>query len=196
MSLDVSGAINDVKARVQRLRENHAVYLAAKGTMVTVAKRVWDVGGLTDGGTIAYKEDYDLYAYTPPAPRKVTGKGKPFKDWKSTKNAPKTKGGAVQSGARKIKGGYYTSYLNFKKQQGRADNPFELTGRLRKAYLSSNDAPDSLVELSPTEVAIKLRGEEAQKYVGLTEEKGTFLGLTEFERKEYRERLFEIYRSE
>ena len=63
----------------------------------------------------------------------------------------------------------------------------------RKAYLSSNDAPDSLKEVDDTTVQIVLKGEEADKYEGLTETKGTFLGLTAFEEREYQTRLREIY---
>ena len=46
MSMDPSGAINDVKARLQRLKESRAIYLAAKGTMLDVEKRVWGRGEL------------------------------------------------------------------------------------------------------------------------------------------------------
>lgn len=179
-------AIDNVKARVARLREGRAVYLAAKGTMVDVSNRVWGKGVLTDGSSLSYQEDYDLYAYTPPAPRKVTGKGKPYDQWKKP---PKNKKGT----AAKIKGGYYTSYqAGFKTQQGRGDAPFELTGRLRKAYFGGTDIPDPTQD-SDTEVSIRLKGEQASKFKGLTETKGEFLRLTQEERNEFHKRMFEIY---
>jgi hypothetical protein len=187
--MDPSGAINDVKARLQRLKESRAIYLAAKGTMLDVSQRVWGRGELTGGGALGYNEDYDLYAYTPPAPRKVSGKGKPYADWKYP---PKTKSGSVRAGAANIKGGYYTSYLSFKKQQGRDDTPFELTGRLRKAYFGGGDIPEPTQD-SETEVTIRLRGEEAQKFEGLTDSKGVFLGLTASEKAEHHRRVREIY---
>lgn len=182
----VNKAIEDVKARVGRLREGRAVYLAAKGTMLDVSARVWGRGELTNGGTLTYEEDYELYAYTPPAPRKVTGKGKPFSLWK---NPPKN----LKGQARKIKGGWYPSYnAGFKSQQGRGDSPFELTGRLRKAYLGGSDVPEPHQD-SDTEVSIRLRGEEASKFDGLTETKGAFLGLTQDEIAAHHKRMFEIY---
>lgn len=182
----VDNAVANVKARVQRLREGRAVFLAAKGTMLDVHDRVWKRGELTNGGTLEYKEDYDLYAYTPPAPRKVTGKGKPYALWV---RPPKGKKG----GAAKIKGGWYPSYqAGFKQQQGRGNSPFELTGRLRKAYFGGSDIPTPH-EDSDTSVSIRLRGEEADKFVGLTETKGNFLGLTQAEIAEHHKRLFEIY---
>lgn len=185
----VNEAVNNVRARVERLRAGRAVYLAAKGTMVDVSKRVWDRGELTSGGTLSYKDDYELYAYTPPSPKKVSGRGKPYAEWK---NPPRTKGGGVRSGAAKIKGGFYHSYTEFKAQQSRPDSPFELTGRLRKAYFGGTDTPEPTQD-SDVSVSIRLRGEEAAKWEGLTETKGAFLRLTDTEKAEYQRRVFEIY---
>ncbi len=180
-------AVADVKARVQRLREGKAVYLAAKGTMVDVSNRVWGRGELTSGSELSYKEDYELYAYTPPAPRKVSGNGKPYALWKNPPAKPKGK-------AANIKGGWYSSYdAGFKKAMGRG--PFELTGRLRKAYFGGSDIP-APHEDSDTSVSIRLHGEEADKFTGLTDTKGPFLRLTDGEIKEHHKRLFEIYHSE
>lgn len=191
MSMDPSGAIGNVKARLERLKQSRAVYLAAKGTMVDVSKRVWGRGELSNGGKLAYDEDYELYAYTPPSPRKVTGKGKPYAQWK---RPPRTKEGGIRAGSAKIKGGYYESYLGYKKQQGHAETPFELTGRLRKAYFGGTDIPEPTQDSDDT-VTIRLRGEEAAKYSGLTDTKGPFLRLTAEERAEHHKRVIEIYQA-
>lgn len=193
MSLEgADTAVANLRKRVEAMREKRAVYLAATGTMAQVADRVWNQGKQTDGSAIGYDEDYDLYAYRPPAPRKVSGKGKPFSEWKDQARAKAIQ--ANQKGnARKIKGGYYKSYLAFKADQGRRDAPYELTGRLRKAYLSSPSRPDSLTEVSDTECFISLRGDEAGKYIGLTEAKGPFLRLNDDERNGYAERLRDIW---
>jgi len=185
----VPDAVNNLKARLERLKTSRAVYLAAKGTMLDVSQRVWGRGELTSGSPLQYNDDYDLYAYTPPSPRKVTGKGKPYAQWKYP---PKTKTGAVKSGAAKIKGGYYESYSAYKKQQKGGELPFELTGRLRKAYFGGTDDPTP-TEDSDTSASIRLRGEEAKKFEGLTETKGAFLKLTDTERAEHHKRVLEIY---
>lgn len=178
-------AVDAVRRRFEDLKASRAIYLAARDTMVQVAERVFGDGGLTDGGKIQYEEDYDLYAYRPPAPRKVSGKGKPFTEWKRPPKNPK-------GTARKIKGGYYKSYLDFKKDQGRDKQPFELTGRLRKAYLSSPDAPSSLIDEGDSGSLIFLSGEDAAKYRGLTESKGRFLQLSAGEVRFYGDRLREL----
>lgn len=98
--------------------------------------------------------------------------------------------------ARKIKGGWYKSYLSYKEQQGRKETPFELTGRLRKAYFSGNDNPVSLVEQSDTESFIFLSGENAKKYEGLTERKGKFMQFNEAEQASYRKRLIDLLATE
>lgn len=185
-------AVDNVRKKIEALREKRAVYLAATGTMAQVANRVWNEGKLTDGSAVQYDEDYEVYGYKPPAPRAVSGKGKPYGLWKDQQRAQaikKSQGGT----ARDIKGGWYKSYLSFKEGQGRRDTPLELTGRLRKAYLSSPSRPDSLVEVNELESFIFLRGEEAAKYSGITDSKGPFLKLTPEEIAEYHKRLSEIY---
>lgn len=167
-----------LRALRDRLVANRSLYFAVKETQAKIAERAFERGGLTDGGTIQYKENYDLYAYTPPSPRKVTGKGKPYTLWKR----PPADG---KGGARKIKGGWYPTYLAYKQQQGRKDTPFELTARLRKAFLS--DA--TLVERGPTVVQVVLRGEEADKHEGLVKQKGEFLLPTPAELDFFIERL-------
>ncbi len=185
--VDIS--IENIRKRIERLRSERAVYLAAKGTMVEVSERVWGKGELTDGSTLTYKDDRELYAYTPPSPRKVTGKGKPYKLWK---DPPRTKRGSIKAGAASIKGGWYEDYSALKEQQGRADHPFEMTGRFRKAYFGGTDVPDPHQD-SDTEVTIRLSGEEAEKYLGLTDSKGPFLKLAQAEIDGYHKRLLAIY---
>jgi hypothetical protein len=127
-------AIRYVNDRLEKLKTGRAIYFAAKDTQDEVSKRVWGEGKLTNGSALKYNEDYELYAYQPPSPKKVTGKGKPYKLWKR----PPPKGVKGRSAA--IKGGWYPSYLAYKQQQGRADAPFELTGRLRARASSFNSA--------------------------------------------------------
>lgn len=172
-------AIRYVNDRLEKLKTGRSIYFAAKETQVQVANRVWGEGKLTNGSALKYNEDYELYAYQPPSPKKVTGKGKPYKLWKR----PPPKAAKGRSAA--IKGGWYPSYLAYKQQQGRADTPFELTGRLRKAYLSDI----SLRETGQTETLIVLSGENGAKYQGLTDSKGEFLQLSKDEIKFYNERV-------
>lgn len=174
-----------VRGQLERLKASRALYFAAKETMINVSNRVWGDGKLTDGGELQYDQDYELYAYQPPSPKKVSGTGKPYALWK---RPPANAGGK----ARKIKGGWYASYLDYKEQQGRRETPFELTGRLRKAYFSGGDAPASLNEVSDTEAFIFLSGENAAKYEGLTGRKGKFLQLNEVEQDRYRERIIAL----
>lgn len=169
------GTVN-LRAIRDRLISSRSLYFAIKETQVLVAERAFDNGKLTSGADLQYNEDYEVYAYTPPSPRKVSGKGKPYSQWKNPPANPK-------GDAAKIKGGYYPTYLAYKAAMGR--DALELTGRLRKAYLS--DA--SLVERSPIEVDVVLRGEEAAKYRGLTDSKGPFLQLSGAERAFFLKRL-------
>lgn len=181
----VNKAVDAARARLELIKSGRAQFFAATGTMVDVSKRVWDRGELTDGGTLQYSGPYELYAYTPPMPRKVSGKGKPFAQWKDQDRAKAIQ--ANQGGdARKIKGGFYNSWQDLKQDQGRGDKPFELTGRLRKAYLSG------LLDQGEQGLLIHLSGEEAAKYEGLTDTKGRFLQLNQDEIKGYGERLIEF----
>ena len=174
-----------VRAQLEKLKASRALYFAAKETMIDVSERVWGDGKLTDGAELKYDQDYELYAYTPPSPKKVSGTGKPYALWKRPPKEAKGK-------ARKIKGGWYASYLDYKQQQGRRELPFELTGRLRKAYFSGGDTPASLNEVSSTESFIFLSGDNAGKYKGLTEKKGEFLQLNEAEKEAYRQRIINL----
>ena len=167
-----------LKALRDKLIANRVLYFAVKETQVKVADRVFGEGKLTDGSELKYDQDYEVYAYQPPSPRKVSGKGKPYAEWKRPPQNVKGK-------AASIKGGYYPTYLDYKDKQGRKDNPFELTGRLQKAYVS--DA--SLKEVSPTVVEVVLSGENAAKYQGLTKKKGAFLAPSDAEKAYFIERL-------
>jgi hypothetical protein len=218
-----------VRAQLEKLKASRALYFAAKETMVDVSNRVWGEGKLTDGSKIKYNENYELWAYTPPSPKKVTGKGKPYEDWLIRPESISERKSALEKSIRrnedifrrtgsisaeirgenasakleafkkrfgkkerKIKGGWYKSYLSYKKQQGRDDLPFELTGRFRKAYFSGSDTPASLNEVSNTESVIFLKGENGKKYEGLTERKGKFLQLNEAEKEAYRQRIINL----
>lgn len=169
----------------KKIRDSRVIFFATTGTMAQMSERIWGKGGLSDGGTIAYKEDYSLYAYTPPAPRKVSGKGKPYAEWKRPHPAKGT--------AAKIKGGYYPTYLAFKAQQGRKDNPFELTADLRKSWL--NGVTPKPTEIDPLICVVGLSKAQAVKADGLTASKGEFLKLTNDEKKEHLERVRDLYRS-
>lgn len=160
----------------ERLIRDRTLFFAAQETQVHIAERVWGRGELTDGSNLQYKEDYEVYAYRPPSPRAVSRKGKPYRQWKRPPANPK-------GDAREIKGGYYDTYLKYKQAMGRYE--FELTGRLRKEVLSAA----SLVEVSPFEVQVVLRGENAAKYAGLTASKGAFLSPNDAEVKYFAERL-------
>lgn len=66
---------------VDNIRGNRALFFATTGTMAQMSERIWGRGELSSGGKIQYDEDYELWAYKPPSPRAVTGKGKPYEDW-------------------------------------------------------------------------------------------------------------------
>lgn len=165
-----------MRARLmQRIAERRVIFLAATGTMDEVAERVWGRGGLTDGGAITYKEDYEVWAYKPPSPRKPSGKGKPNKQGKT----------------RKIKGGYYPTYLAYKDAMGRKETPFELTGSMRQDWLGG--ASPTPVEVSPLETIITMTEANARKAEGLAKQKGEFLQLSAAEVKSYGDRAREIW---
>ena len=184
--------IQRTNALAQKIRGRKVVLLATTGTMVQVSGRVWNQGRLTNGGRLSYVENYEVYGYTPPLPRKPTGKGKPFAKWVNQEHAARVKKAWKGADQRRIKGGWYATYLAMKKQQGRGNHPFELVGRLRKAYFGGGVKPTPQ-EVNPLRVQIVLRGEEAQKFEGLTETKGPFLKLTAQERSAHVERIRSIY---
>jgi len=170
----------------QSIGDKRVIFLATTGTMSEMSDRIWGQGGLSNGGTIKYNEDYELYAYKPPAPRAVTGRGKPYDQWK--RPAPK-KGTSA-----KIKGGFYPTYLAFKEQQGRRELPFELTGAMRKSWLGG--ATPTPTAIDPLTCAIVMDGESQAKADGLTASKGAFLLLTAFEKKSHTQRVLDIYKEQ
>lgn len=155
-----------VTAKLKAFVEGDFLLKAAGGAMIDVSERVWGRGELTDGSKLTYNENYEVYGYKPPLPRKPSGLGK--------------NGG-------KIKGGYYPTYLALKAQQGRSDLPFELTGDLRIDYLGGSQV--SPKRLDDVTYAAVLDGRNAEKWRGLTKTKGEFLRLNDRERARYRARL-------
>jgi hypothetical protein len=162
-----------------KLIAENVLFFAVKETQVRIAERAFDQGKLSDGTDVPYKEDYEVYAYTPPSPRAVSKKGKPYSKWKRPPANPK-------GSARSIKGGYYDSWLKYKDAMGRG--PLELTGRLRKDFLSST----TLVQSGPFVVEVVLRGENAAKYSGLADTKGDFLTPSDEEVAYFAERLTDL----
>lgn len=160
----------------QRIRDSRVIFLATTGTMDVMAIRIWDDGGLSNGGKLTYNEDYELWAYKPPAPRAVIGKGRPSKKTGKSK---------------KIKGGWYPTYLAFKAQQGRSDNPFELTADLRKSWLGG--VRPTPTEIDPMMCVIDLSDEQAAKADGLAGQKGEFLLLTTQEKAGHTRRVLDLY---
>ena len=169
MSLGSEWADRMKKAMLDKVVGGKIVYLAATGTMVEMSKRIWDNGGLTNGGKLKYNDDYEIYGYKPPLPKKPSGKGKTGKP---------------------IKGGYYANYSELKAQQGRADLPFELTGDLRQAWFGG--ATPTPREVGPLLCTITLPEKEYKKAEGLTKMKGAFLVMNESERAGYIRRCKEL----
>jgi hypothetical protein len=117
----------------------------------------------------------------------VSGRGKPYDQWK---RPPLTKAGTPRKGAAKIKGGYYSTYLDFKADQGRRETPLDLSGEFRKGYFSAA----ALVEGSDAlTVDIVLQGTNVDKWHGLTNQKGEFLELNTDEKLSHVERLRDIW---
>jgi hypothetical protein len=150
---------------------NRILFLATTGTMAEQSVRIFSRGELTDGGTITYKEDYELYIYKPPFPRQPSGKGKT---------------------GRSIKGQWAPSYISAKASQDRGDLPFELTGDLRLAW--GGGVQPQPREVSPTLCVIALPEKEAKKAEGLARQKGEFLGLTRAEIDSHNNRLRDLWR--
>ena len=187
MNAQVSKWLADVNALVAKISSEKVLLTATTGTQAEVGKRVWDQGKTTDGQPIGYLQDYEVYGYKPPAPRKVSGRGKPYDQWK---RPPLTKAGTPRKGAAKIKGGYYSTYLDFKADQGRRDTPLDLSGEFRKGYFSAA----ALVEGSDAlTVDIVLQGTNVDKWHGLTEQKGEFLELNMDEKLSHVARLRDIW---
>lgn len=197
MNVQVSTWLSRVNAKIAKISSGRIVFLATTGTQSKVGKRVFEDGKLTSGAPITYNQNYEVYAYKPPMPRKVSERGKPYDQWK---RPPLTKSGSIRSGAAKIKGGYYATYLDAKDDQGRRDKFFELTGALRgtvtanalgeRGYLSAAALVESSDGLT---VDIVLDGKNADKWHGLTNQKGEFLELNPDERLDHVERMRDIW---
>lgn len=153
------------------VRDRRVLFYATTATMIDMSDRIWKDGGLTDGGKLTYKEDYEVYVTKPPFPKKGNGKGKTGK---------------------KIKTGWAPTYLAAKAQQGRADFPFELTGDLRKDWLGGAVAEPR--EINPLLCVIELNDANAKKAEGLAEQKGEFLGLTSKEKEQHANNVRRTYR--
>jgi len=161
--------IEFLRKRRDAVRESGALFLATTGTMAEMSVRIWSNGELSGGGKISYKEDYEVYIYKPPFPRKPNGKGKT---------------------GREIKGQWAPSYLAAKATQDRGDTPFELTADLRLAW--GGGVTPTPREKSPTLCVIDLPETEAKKAEGLARQKGEFLDLTDRERESHATRLGEL----
>jgi hypothetical protein len=155
----------------QKVRDERVLYFAATSTMADMTERIWGKGELTDGSTLKYDEDYEVYIYKPPFPRKPSGKGKTGK---------------------KIKGQWAPTYLSAKASQDRGDLPFELTGDLRIDWAGGTvPAPN---EASPTLCLISVSDKNAEKIKGLTAKKGEFLKLNAEEIRQHARYIADVYR--
>jgi len=156
--------------KLRRLRSERVILQAAGGTMLEMAARIWDKGGLSDGGTIRYNEDYEVWATAPPWPRKGNRRGKT---------------------GRKINSTYYPSYLAGKRDVDRG--PFELVGDLRKDWLGG--VTPSPREENELQCVIDLDASNAKKAEGLAKGKGEFLRLTVGERQSHTRRVSDLWRN-
>lgn len=150
----------------------HVLYVATTSTMDLQSERVWGRGELTDGSKLRYNgpTPKGIYIYSPPWPKKGSGKGKTGK---------------------KIKGTWAPSYIAGKGLIGRGDLPFELTGDLRKDWLGGVQPTPN--EVTPYLCTIAVGQESLDKIDGLTETKGEFMGLTADERKAHHRHVLEAY---
>lgn len=161
----------------QEIKDKRIVFFAATETMIQMSERIWDRGELTSGAKIQYKEDYQVYTYAPPWPKKGSGRGKP--------NA--------QGKTKKIKGSYYKTYLTAKSAIGRGDLWFELTGDLRRSWFGGVRPLPRVVNGLVS--VIDLSREQAEKADGLAEEKGKFFRLQDAEIEAHTKRVLDKYRA-
>ena len=198
--------IAELQRRAALVNTSGALFLASTDTMGLMAKRIWGEGVLSDGSRLTYKEDYEVYIYKPPFPRKPNGKGKPFDLWERkgevatdraelrslTRRARQVARAREAQGnkgkQRTIEGQWAPSYLAAKKLQDRDDLPFELTGDLRLAWAGGKREPEPR-EVSPTFCVIELPIKQFKQAQGLAKQKGEFLELTDGEERNHQERL-------
>lgn len=173
-----------MRNRIGRIGSERIVLQATTGTMLEVSERVWGKGELTDGGTISYKEDYEVYIQKPPFPRVGSKKGKPFDQWKRPPiNLP--------GDSRKVKGGWYATYLGAKGAVDRADLPFELTGDMRKSWFGGVTPNPTIVD--DYTVVIDMDQKNADKARGLAQQKGEFLLLNDQEIQNHHKRVADLW---
>lgn len=193
------------RARADALRSSDVLYKASTSTMAVMSERIWRQGRLTDGSQLTYKEDYEVWMYKPPFPKKPNGKGKPFDLWERkgevatdraelrslTRRAQQVGRAKEKQGnkgkQRKIEGQWAPTYLAAKDSQGRKELPFELTGDMRIAWLGGPTPTPRKV--SGLLVQIVMPKKEYDKAKGLEKTKGEFLELTPFEIKHQAETL-------
>jgi hypothetical protein len=197
--------IAELQRRAELVNTSGVLFQATTDTMGLMAQRIWGEGILSDGSRLTYKEDYEVYIYKPPFPRKPDGKGKPFDLWERkgevatdraelrslTRRARQVARARDAQGnkgkQRKIEGQWAPSYLAAKKSQDRDDLPFELTGDLRLAW--AGGVTPTPREVSPTLCVIDLPEKQFKQAKGLAKQKGEFLELTEAEERKHQERL-------
>jgi hypothetical protein len=155
----------------EAVKDKRVLYLATTATMTTMQERIWGKGQLSGGGKLTYKENYEVYGYKPPLPKKPSGKGKYGEP---------------------IKGGWHPTYLALKEQQGRRELPFEMSADLRQDWLGGV-APTPR-ELDPLICVIELEEKNFKKAEGLAKQKGEFLVLSSSERKEHLVNVEKTYR--
>lgn len=168
---------------IGRIGSDRIVLEATTGTMLEVGER-WGRGELTDGGTISYDEDYEVYISKPPFPRVGSKQGKPFDLWKR----PPVN---LKGTSRKVNGGWYPSYLAAKAAVGRGDLPFELTGDMRRSWFGG--VTPSPTEVDEFTVVIDMDERNAKKAEGLTARKGEFLVLNEQEVDSHHKRVSDLW---
>lgn len=155
----------------KKVRDRRVLFFATTATMVDMSVRIWTDGKLSNGSKLTYKEDYEVYAYKPPSPRAVSGKGKTGKP---------------------IRGGWYPTYLSYKAGQGRADLPFELTGELRQSW--AGGPKPKPVEKNPLLCLIEMPEPIALRAAGLAKQKGQFLLLSAGEKVTHAQNIEATYR--
>jgi hypothetical protein len=153
--------------------DGRVLFFATTATMATMQERIWGRGELSDGGKLAYEEDYQVYIYKPPFPRAPNGKGKT---------------------GRAIKGQWEPTYLAAKAAQDRGGLPFELTGDMRIAW-GGGTVPIPR-EVDPLLCEIVMDAANARKAKGLAKQKGDFLRLTRAERQEHAANVAKAYREQ
>jgi hypothetical protein len=70
MSAQTDSWLSAINAKVARIGGDGLIVKATGDTVVELSERVWGKGELTDGTKLTYKEDYEVYGYKPPLPRK------------------------------------------------------------------------------------------------------------------------------